>query len=137
MDFELDAQSRELIKRTQNFMDEFIYPAEPELAAHPVGNFERPAIMEDLKSAAKAITSSVADVRNIGDQAKVQAGSITAALFLQRFIGSRNWVHLDIAGAGRSDVDAGENVKGATGYGVRLLTQWLASAPTIRSARAK
>ena len=54
MDFELDAQSRELIERTQNFMDEFIYPAEPELAAHPVGNFERPAIMEDLKSAAKA-----------------------------------------------------------------------------------
>ena len=54
MDFELDARSRELIERTQSFMDEFIYPAEPELAAHPVGNFERPAIMEDLKSAAKA-----------------------------------------------------------------------------------
>ena len=94
----------------------------------------RMPLVEDYR---EAITSSVADVRNIGDQAKVQAGSITAALFLQRFIGSRNWVHLDIAGAGRSDVDAGENVKGATGYGVRLLTQWLASAPTIRSARSK
>jgi len=94
----------------------------------------RMPLVEDYR---EAITSSVADVRNIGDQAKVQAGSITAALFLQRFIGGRNWVHLDIAGAGRSDVDAGENVKGATGYGVRLLTQWLASAPTIRSARSK
>ena len=36
-------------------------------------------------------------------------------------------VHLDIAGTGRSEVDAGENVKGGTGFGVRLLIEWLGS----------
>jgi len=42
-------------------------------------------------------------------------------------VGDRNWVHLDIAGTGRSEVDAGENVKGGTGFGVRLLIEWLGS----------
>jgi leucyl aminopeptidase len=34
-------------------------------------------------------------------------------------------VHLDIAGTGRSEVDAGENIKGGTGFGARLLIEWL------------
>ena len=49
-----------------------------------------------------------------------------AALFLQNFVGNNRWAHLDIAGAGRSEVDAGENIKGGTGYGVRILCEWLA-----------
>jgi leucyl aminopeptidase len=52
---------------------------------------------------------------------------VTAALFLEHFAGKRRWLHLDIAGTGRSEVDAGENPKGGTGYGVRLLTQWIMS----------
>ena len=52
---------------------------------------------------------------------------ITAALFLEKFVGKRKWVHLDIAGTGRSDVDAGEYVKGGTGYGPRLLIEWIDS----------
>ena len=58
---------------------------------------------------------------------KYSAGSVTAALFLENFVGTRRWVHLDIAGTGRSEVDAGENSKGGTGYGVRLLTEWICS----------
>ena len=41
--------------------------------------------------------------------------------------GTRRWVHLDIAGTARSEVDAGENSKGGTGFGVRLLTEWITS----------
>ena len=52
---------------------------------------------------------------------------MTAALFLENFVGTRRWVHLDIAGTGRSEVDAGENSKGGTGFGVRLLTEWITS----------
>ena len=36
-------------------------------------------------------------------------------------------MHLDIAGTGRSETDTGENVKGGTGFGVRLLIEWLDS----------
>jgi len=39
--------------------------------------------------------------------------------------GDRNWVHLDIAGTARSETDTGENPKGGTGFGVRLLIDWI------------
>jgi leucyl aminopeptidase len=42
-------------------------------------------------------------------------------------VGDRKWVHFDIAGTGRSEADAGENPKGGTGFGVRLLTTWISS----------
>jgi leucyl aminopeptidase len=42
------------------------------------------------------IKSKVADIKNIGTGR--EAGTITAALFLQEFVGNRPWVHLDIAG---------------------------------------
>jgi leucyl aminopeptidase len=74
-----------------------------------------------------ALASDVADYNHTADKFKFQGGSVTAALFLEKFVGARNWVHLDIAGPARSEVDAGENVKGGTGFGVRLLTEWIAS----------
>ena len=74
-----------------------------------------------------ALASDVADYNHTADKFKFQGGSVTAALFLEKFAGKQNWVHLDIAGPARSDVDAGENVKGGTGFGVRLLTEWIAS----------
>ena len=66
-------------------------------------------------------------INHLADKMGFSAGSITAALFLEKFVGERNWVHLDIAGTGRSEVDAGENIKGGTGFGVRLLIEWLAT----------
>lgn len=72
-----------------------------------------------------ALESDIADYNHTADKYKFQGGSVTAALFLENFVGKRKWAHLDIAGPARSEVDAGENVKGGTGYGVRLLTEWL------------
>jgi len=46
---------------------------------------------------------------------------------LEKFVGARTWAHLDIAGPARSETDAGENPKGGTAYGVRLLIEWLTS----------
>ena len=73
-----------------------------------------------------ALESDIADLNHTADKYNFDAGSITAALFLEHFAGKRRWFHLDIAGPARSDVDAGENPKGGTGYGVRLLTEWMA-----------
>jgi len=72
-----------------------------------------------------ALVSDIADFNHNAKKAAFSAGSVTAALFLEHFAGNRRWVHLDIAGTGRSEVDAGENPKGGTGFGVRLLTEWI------------
>lgn len=74
---------------------------------------------------APSLRSQIADFKNVAEKPSVGGGSITAALFLENFVGRTPWVHFDIAGVGRSDTDSGENPKGGTGFGVRLLTQWL------------
>jgi len=73
-----------------------------------------------------ALQSSIADFNHTADKPKFSAGSVTAALFLEHFAGKSNWVHLDIAGPARSESDSGENPKGGTGFGVRLLIDWIA-----------
>ncbi|MEV0591544.1 leucyl aminopeptidase [Nonomuraea cavernae] len=72
-----------------------------------------------------ALESSIADLSNVEIGSTYGAGSITAALFLREFAGKRPWAHLDIAGVGRSTVDEGTLTKGATGFGVRVLLEWL------------
>lgn len=67
----------------------------------------------------KQINSQIADMQNIGRDR--EAGSITAAQFLQRFVNDVPWVHLDIAGTAWSKTDAPIVPKGATAFGVRLL----------------
>jgi leucyl aminopeptidase len=71
----------------------------------------------------KQINSDAADMKNIGGR---NAGSITAAQFLQRFIKDTPWAHLDIAGMAWSDKDAPTMPKGATAFGVRLLERLVA-----------
>ncbi|HEX2704456.1 MAG TPA: hypothetical protein VHM65_01765, partial [Candidatus Lustribacter sp.] len=56
----------------------------------------------------------------------VRAGAVVAALFLREFAGSRHWAHLDIAGPGRAEADSGLTVTGPTGFGARLLLDYLA-----------
>jgi leucyl aminopeptidase len=73
------------------------------------------------------LESDIADFNHTADKGHYGAGSVTAALFLEQFAGDRQWIHLDIAGTARSEVDAGENPKGGTGFGVRLLVEWLTS----------
>lgn len=72
----------------------------------------------------KQINSDIADMQNIGKDR--EAGSITAAQFLQRFVNNVPWAHLDIAGVAWSKKDSEITPKGGTGYGVRLLNQLVA-----------
>ena len=70
----------------------------------------------------KLMNSKNADVQNINYVGG--AGSTTAAQFLQRFILNKTpWAHLDIAGMAFSKYGGALNSGGATGYGVRLLSQ--------------
>lgn len=73
-----------------------------------------------------ALRSDVADVRHVPVDGWVGAGSITAALFLERFAGRRRWVHLDIAGPARATAAKDDVPEGATGFGARVLLEWLA-----------
>ena len=71
----------------------------------------------------KLINSDIADMKNCGP---ANAGGITAACFLQRFVKPQNcWAHLDIAGVDRDDKGHPLTPKGATGWGVRLLTKFI------------
>lgn len=72
----------------------------------------------------KLIDSPIADMKNIGGKA---AGSITAAQFLQRFVGEGTpWAHIDIAGMAWSEKPGPTWGKGATGFGVRLIDRLVA-----------
>lgn len=69
------------------------------------------------------VKSEIADVRNATGR---QGGAITAAAFLNAFVGDYPWAHLDIAGTAWTDSKPkAYQPKGATGVGVRLLLQAL------------
>jgi len=67
------------------------------------------------------LASKVADA----DNSAGVPGAITAALFLQHFVGGLPWAHLDIASVGDAPKDEHEYTKGATGFGARALLHWL------------
>ncbi len=66
----------------------------------------------------EALKSHVADLKNVGGK---WGGAITAAKFLQQFVGETPWVHLDIAGPSWADSDGATRDVGATGCFVRSL----------------
>ena len=68
-----------------------------------------------------AIHSDIADVKNIGSMT-YKGGAITAALFLKEFVGTTPWAHIDIAGVAFGVPDLTYIRPGATGFGIRLLT---------------
>jgi len=72
------------------------------------------------------ITSEIADIKNTG--AAGEAGTISAALFLQHFVDGRPWVHLDIAGPGRSEKNSGIYAKGGTAFSLMTILEYLRSA---------
>src|SRR5262249_44278565 len=67
------------------------------------------------------IKSDVADIKNIGDGRS--AGAITAAKFLEEFVGQTPWTHMDIAGPAFSDKSQTWIDGGATGAFVRTLVE--------------
>lgn len=76
------------------------------------------------------LESTIADSANTSRRSG-GAGSIVAALFLERFVSGRRWAHLDIAGPARADKSVGDVTRGATGFGVRALVRWLEASPTL------
>jgi len=71
----------------------------------------------------KKIDSKFADMKNTGGR---DGGSITAAQFIQRFVGKTPWAHLDIAGTGFSSPQSDINKSWGSGWGVRLLDRLVA-----------
>lgn len=69
------------------------------------------------------IKSEVADLKN--STKSRYGGAITAALFLEEFVGKTPWVHLDIAGTAFTEKNTPLNPYGGTGFGVRLLLHLL------------
>ena len=71
--------------------------------------------------------SDVADIANIARPP--QAGAVVAALYLRELVGDQRgkWAHIDMSAPAWSDREDGPLVKGATGWGVRLLVRFLAS----------
>lgn len=107
-------------KLAQGLLDASAATGEP-LWRMPLTDFHR-----------ELVKSDIADVRNSTELP--QAGLLTAAAFLENFVGRVPWAHLDIAGAAyttastRKFQPAYQNV-GATGFGVRVVTKYLAGPP--------
>ena len=70
----------------------------------------------------EVMKSKIADMKNTGSRA---GGSITAALFLEKFVETTPWAHLDIAGPVWAEKPSAINNEGGTGFGVRTLVHWV------------
>lgn len=70
----------------------------------------------------EAIKSEIALVKNAGGR---EGGACTAASFLSHWVEKTPWVHLDIAGTGWITKALPHLEAGATGFGVRLVTEFL------------
>ena len=84
------------------------------------GDLVHPMPMHDHYG--ELLESSVADIQNIGNVH--EAGSITAAKFLEHFV-SYPWIHVDLAGPAFLKKELPYRPKGGTGFGVRLLIDFL------------
>jgi len=73
------------------------------------------------------LKSDFADIKNIGGR---EGGSITAAKFLEEFVGKTPWAHLDIAGTAYRKKKRDYNPQNGTGAGVRLMVDFLCSLGT-------
>jgi leucyl aminopeptidase len=85
----------------------------------------------------RQLDSAIADMTNMGGP---NAGSITAALFLEEFVDGHPWAHIDIAGTAQLPAPRAWRNKGATGAGGMLLIELAMSfrppsaKPTSRSS---
>lgn len=70
----------------------------------------------------KQISSDIADMKNVGGR---EAGTITAAAFLDKFASKYHWAHIDIAGTAWEKTGRPFIPKGAAGVGVRLIIKYL------------
>ena len=87
-------------------------------AAASTGEFFWPMPMH--KHFEPLLKSDVADCRNVGPR---WGGAVTAAKFLEKFVGDTPWVHLDIAGPSWADTGTAWQDCGGTAGGVRTLVR--------------
>jgi leucyl aminopeptidase len=73
------------------------------------------------------IESDVADIKNVGDGR--WGGAITAAKFLERFVGTTPWTHIDIAGPAFAEKPKPWSDGGGTGVMVRSLVELVRGSP--------
>lgn len=71
---------------------------------------------------AKQIESKVADIKNTGGKS---AGTITAAAYLEKFVGDIPWAHFDIAGTAWDFTEKTYIPKGPSGTGTRTLIEFI------------
>ena len=74
---------------------------------------------EELRS---ELDSDVADVKHTGSR---MGGAITAAMFLENFVGDIPWAHIDIAGPTYLEKGSGFAPKGGTGFGVSTIVDYI------------
>jgi leucyl aminopeptidase len=80
------------------------------------------------------LKSEVADIKNTGGRG---GGAVTAAKFLEAFVGDTPWVHLDIAGTDQSEKEQGYLTKGSTGIPVRTLVNLIMNLKKIIASGGK
>lgn len=80
-------------------------------------------LVEEYK---EGIKSKVANLQNISSVRR-EAGTIIGGLFLQEFVDSKPWVHLDVAGTAWTDKGRPDCPPGGTGAMVRTLLEYLSS----------
>jgi leucyl aminopeptidase len=97
------------------------WQSEIQSAANSCGEYTWPLPMFPFFS--EQIAGKVADIKNVGDGR--WGGAITAAKFLEEFVGSTPWTHLDIAGPAFADSSKPWADAGGTGYMVRSMIELL------------
>lgn len=103
-----DESITELMKKLGSYNGDFIWP------------------MPLIDQYEESLASDYADICNISSDNL--AGSITAALFLRKFVPKGvKWGHIDMAAPVQSPKTTGYHVRGASGYGVRLLADFIES----------
>lgn len=99
--------------------DDYIYY---NMASAGKATYERVWQLPIFEEHRDQLKSSIADINNCGTPG---AGSITAAAFLESFVGKTPWLHLDIAGVDWAESAKDYIPKNGTGIGVRLLVEYL------------
>ena len=107
----LGNQNTGIMGNDQGFVDEII-----DLGKEAGENFWQLPLGKEYS---KLIKSDIADIKNIGPRGK--AGTIMGAVFIQEFVDSAKWAHLDIAGTAWDDSVRPYQAKGPTAVAVRTL----------------
>jgi len=80
---------------------------------------------------AEQLKSDIADLKNTGER---WGGALTAGHFLKEFVGQTPWIHVDLAGPSTASKESGLNTKGATGFGVASIVEYVRRLATTPSS---